>query len=116
MNTFIKLIPALALAALIPVSLQARSTTSAPYADGPKMTVRFGDLNLTRSHDVEVLYRRIRSAARLVCTDANSSAWGDNHIKNWIKCFNGTTEDAVLRVNRPMLTALHHERTRPRVG
>jgi UrcA family protein len=115
MNAFTRLIPTLALAALIPGLAQASTANRGLYPDGPSKIVRFADLDLANPHDVEVLYRRIRSAAHLVCIDSSAS-WDGSRNRNWTECFNGTMEDAVRRVNRPMLTALHQQRTKPRVG
>jgi UrcA family protein len=36
-------------------------------SDVPRVTVRFGDLDLSKPQGAETLYRRIRSAARQVC-------------------------------------------------
>jgi UrcA family protein len=111
MNAFTKLIPTLALAALIPGLSQASTADLGLTTGSPSMIVRFADLDLAKPHDVEVLYRRIRSAAHLVCNES-SEPWDGSRIRNWIKCFKGTTEAAVQRVNRPMLTALHQQRTK----
>ncbi len=115
MNTVIKLIPAVALAALFLASPQAQSAPSTRPIDGPHKTVRFGDLNLSKPHDVEVLYRRIRIAARIVCTAASGS-WDSRQSRNWLRCFSGATEEAVLRVNQPTLTAFHGEQTKRGAG
>jgi UrcA family protein len=107
-NTFIKLIPAVALAALFLSPAQAGNEPSSRHTDGTKMTVRFGDLNLSKPHDAEILYHRIRIAAVVVCrAEVESSDVARN--RNWIKCLNGATDEAVRRVNRPTLTALHQE-------
>ena len=108
MNTCIKLIPILALAALLS-GLSPVSNAASIHSGGPKMTVRFADLNLTKPQDVEVLYRRIRLAARLVCTDA-SDPWDVARNRRWTRCFNSAMENAIQLVDRPVLTALHQER------
>jgi UrcA family protein len=114
MNAFI-LIPVLALTALGIGSSQARAANGSMSADAPAMTVRFADLDLTKPQDAAVLYQRIRFAARLVCNTA-SSPWDGSQVRNWARCFNSAVEEAVLRVDRPALTALYRERTKPANG
>lgn len=114
MNSFI-LIPALALILLGLGSPPARGANGSMSADTPAMTVRFADLDLAKPQDVAALYRRIRSAARLVC-NAAGVPWDVRQVRNWTRCFNRAVEEAVLRVDRPALTALYRERTKPANG
>lgn len=51
-----------ALLALAATTAQANSTTQ----------VAFGDLNLSRPQDAQILADRLRTAAKLVCLDTNS--------------------------------------------
>lgn len=65
-------------------------------------TVRFADLNLASPRDVEELYRRIEYAARKVCVD---------HVRGWHDCYKQAVTNAVARIDRAPLTALHRSRT-----
>jgi UrcA family protein len=114
MNGF-ALIPALALTTLGLGLAPARAAPTGMPADTPAMTVRFADLDLAKPQDVAALYRRIRSAARLVCNTA-SAPWDVSQARNWTRCFNSAVETAVLGVDRPALTALYRERTRAADG
>jgi UrcA family protein len=70
--------------------------------------VRYADLDLSKPQDVSILYKRISRAARDNCgTDA--AAW-DGRTSLLKKCIGQTIEDAVNRINKPLLTALHRER------
>jgi UrcA family protein len=67
-------------------------------------TVKFADLNVDTPAGVEVLYRRINSAARRVCGYEAASVYANS---NWQNCIRPTVDAAVAKVNNPMLTALH---------
>jgi UrcA family protein len=67
-------------------------------------TVKFADLKVDTPAGVEVLYRRIISAARRVCSNEGSSIYV---YSNWQNCVRPTVDAAVAKVNNPMLTALH---------
>jgi UrcA family protein len=74
--------------------------------------VRFGDLNLMSDDGAKTLYQRIKLAARQVCDGA------DDHFGNYEyrKCINKAVDEAVAKVNRPTLHALHQSRRSPQVG
>ena len=65
-------------------------------------TVKFADLDLSNRTDAHVLYRRIRAAARVVCsyhffaTDTDKAG-----------CERDATADAVTRINEPALSAVY---------
>ncbi len=67
--------------------------------------VRFGDLNLSSDAGVRALYKRIRQAARKVCSQANDSVHLEQ--RNFRACQDKAVADAVGKVNRPSLTAMH---------
>jgi len=70
--------------------------------------VRFGDLNLDARAGAEVLYRRIRTAARDVCGSAERSG---SHIRSaaWEECVTSAVRTAVYHVDRPLLTGYYLE-------
>jgi UrcA family protein len=83
------------------------ATASARTAEpGPSTTVRFADLNVQSSEGVRILYARIRGAAEALC-GPRWSVWDARRMWEWKECYDGTIEDAVARVNQPMLTDLH---------
>jgi UrcA family protein len=73
-------------------------------------TVRFADLDLSRPEGVASLYARIRRTAHDICGDAN----GSTSLKD--RCIARTIEDAINRINKPPLTALHTEHLKHALG
>jgi UrcA family protein len=76
------------------------------FADEPTSseTVKFADLKVDTPAGAEVLYRRIQSAARRVCSYDATSIQGRSV---WQNCVAPTVAAAVANVNNPLLTALH---------
>ena len=106
-------------AALIAVSLIACGHAVA--ADAVKLapqsvdtdagtTVRVADLDLSKQQDVARLYARVSLAARDICGDGN----GRMSLEK--RCIAKTIDDAVSRINRPTLTALHAEHLKRALG
>ena len=66
-------------------------------------TVKFADLDISNPSGALVLYRRIRAAARVVCsyhfflTDTGKA-----------RCVRDATADAVTRINQPALSAVYN--------
>ncbi len=73
-------------------------------------TVRFADLDLSKPEDLARLYARISRTARDICGDAD----GRTSLKG--RCIAKTIEDAVNRINKPPLTALHTEHLKHALG
>lgn len=71
--------------------------------------VSYADLNLSNPEGVRTLYRRIQAAARNVCTQSNDTL----HIEhiNFRKCMAQAVDEAVTRLNKPELTAMHRSGT-----
>ena len=107
-----KLFATLTFAALASLSLQAGAAEPATPAGNSGIKVSFDDLDFNNSAAVADLYRRIQLSARLACTDA-SSPWDATRQKNLERCYSATLEDAVSKVNRPQLTALHRGESKP---
>jgi len=79
-------------------------STSVKAEDAPSKTVRFSDLDITKSDGAKVLYSRIRAAARNVC---ELSTGTDPILRVAIKgCIEKAVDKAVKDVNAPMLTRL----------
>jgi len=80
-------------------------STSVEAEDVPSKTVRFSDLDITKSDGAKVLYIRIRAAARNVCELSTSR---DPILRPAVKgCIDKAVDKAVKDVNAPMLTQLH---------
>ena len=79
-------------------------------AEGPRQrVVDYSDLNLASARGVETLYRRIASAARVVCEPSINLGY---HQKAEARiCATKAVLDAVRDVNDAGLTAYHLERT-----
>ena len=79
-------------------------STSVQAEDAPSKTVRFHDLDITKSEGAKVLYSRIRAAARDVC---EVSTGGDPILRPAMKaCIEKAIDKAVKDVNAPLLTNL----------
>ena len=107
-STAITLIAISLIAAGRALAADPRDFASRSIENKAGIRVRYVDLDLSKPKDVSILYKRISRAARDNCgTDA--AAW-DGRTSLLQKCVGQTIEDAVNRINKPLLTALHHER------
>ena len=89
-------------------------STSVEAEDVPTKTVRFSDLDITKSDGAKVLYSRIRAAARDVC---ELSTGADPIMRAAIKaCIDKAVDKAVKDVNAPMLTYLRFGSTDVRLA
>ena len=85
--------------------LLASSISAVSVADpsAATRTVTFSDLNISTPSGAHLLYRRIRSAAQVVCshhfflTDTDKA-----------RCVRDATADAVTRINQPALSAVYN--------
>jgi UrcA family protein len=78
-------------------------------ADLPAKTVSYGDLNLQRHEGVATLYRRIQTAANLVCSQVNERP--PQIALRLRHCASDATTRAVSEVGVPALTTLHAQHT-----
>jgi len=79
-------------------------STSVEAEDVPSKTVRFSDLDITKSDGAKVLYSRILAAARDVCALSTGS---DPILRPAVKgCIDKAVDKAVKDVNAPLLTQL----------
>ena len=101
-----------AIARLGPAETLALSFATASRADNgtapPQVIVKFGDLDVSNSQGAAALYRRIHGAALNVCSrmyvDRQSYKWHEN------ACLQKVIGDAVIKVNRPALSAVFASR------
>lgn len=86
-------------------ALGALATANAAGDDPPTRLVRYGDLDLTRMDGVISLYRRIRGAARDVCSPMAAS---DLVAQAFVRdCEEHAIASAVADVNAPLLTSYY---------
>lgn len=77
----------------------------------PSVTVSYRDLDISKPWGLEVLYSRIQSAARGVCSlDQPPRELARAHAAR--TCYRSAVDNAVNQINRPMLTALHRVKSR----
>jgi UrcA family protein len=70
--------------------------------------VKFGDLDLTHSAGVSVLYARLQAAARRVCSPENPLELSS--VRAVHECERTAITRAVIDVNVPTLTSYHREK------
>jgi UrcA family protein len=87
-------------------SLTLADPPKGPPAIEKSTIVRIADLNLDSPEGARALYSRIRSAAESLCGE-QFSLWDGNRSREWDDCYRTTIERAVVKVNRPVLTAVH---------
>ena len=80
----------------------------------PGITVSYGDLDLSSPAGAQVLYQRIKGAARTVCAPLESKQLKVQAL--WRACFEEAVANAVSKVDRPMLTAVHKAASRTATG
>ena len=96
------LICALALAAA-PVAVGAATLDDEA---GPAVTIRYGDLDLSRSHDAKVLLQRIDDASMQACgADFRSNAAEWSTVRR-SACFSETMAKTVSQIGAPTLSAV----------
>jgi UrcA family protein len=70
--------------------------------------VSYADLDLSKPAGAQALYSRIKRAAREVCGSPDYYRYV-SPPEAWRKCVDTAIADAVAKVDRPSLTALHQE-------
>ena len=105
-------VPCALLAVLLgSVSACADAYAALPRYDVATRTVKFGDLDLTRSAGVAALYSRIQNAARAVCEPAVSLG-ARNSLLLARRCMEQSITRAVADVNAPALTSYYLTKTK----
>ncbi len=100
-------VPCAMLAILLgPLSACADAYAAQPGYEFAKRTVKYGDLDLTRSAGAATLYSRIQAAARAVCEPVSSSGRRDSFALTR-RCVDQSITRAVADVNAPALTGYH---------
>jgi UrcA family protein len=86
---------------------------SEPMAPTPTQSqvVRYADLNVATEKGAKILYLRIRYAAETLCE--STATWGK---KQGDVCVNKAVNDAVARVDAPLLTQYSRLRSKDKAG
>jgi len=87
------------------------SVASAADSGAASRTVKFADLNISTPSGAHVLYRRIRAAAEVVCSDYFFLTDTDK-----ARCVRDAIADAVTKINQPALTAVFNANNKPSAG
>ena len=73
--------------------------------DAPKIVVSLAGMEMSNPKGAELVYGRIRTAAKIVCRMDQSRE--PQQIARARACFRVAMDDAVGQANRPVLSALH---------
>lgn len=95
-------------AALITLGVFPQAYAGKYNVETVTVTVKFGDLDLNKPAGISELYNRIRGAADKACGSRPSGQglWFQNNFR---ECREIAVADAVTRINRGPLTALHQQ-------
>jgi UrcA family protein len=92
---------------VLTIASSALYAGSAPDEIRHSLTVHYVDLNLNKPAGVAALYRRITVAATRVC--GQRALTGSSYpLPDYTRCYDAAIETAVVRVDRPQLTAYYH--------
>jgi UrcA family protein len=83
----------------------SHASTATPDQDAPKIVVRYAGLDLAQPRDAQRLYRRIQTAAQLVCE--NYRPEGAAGMTRYQACINNAVTRAVEDVNATRVTEIH---------
>jgi UrcA family protein len=95
-------------AAVAPIATwcaNADSTTDDP----PRIVVSLAGFDLASQKGADAMYRRIQSAAKIVCRVNESRE--QPRIARARACYRSAIDDAVAQANRPLLSEVHARRT-----
>jgi UrcA family protein len=81
---------------------------AADSSDLPRVTVKFGDLNLSNPEGATALYRRINAAAREVCKSYDIGRGNFTLPASANPCVRKAIGDAVTKVGHPALLAIYN--------
>ena len=72
--------------------------------DSPSITVRFGDLDLTRNEGLSSLYTRLSHAAKSVCREMAPDSANGVRVQRYTACIDQAIKGAVAKINQPAFT------------
>lgn len=79
------------------------------------ISISYAELDVSTPQGLEVLYTRIKRAAKSVC-GFDRAPLTTSRGRHSLACYQSTVEDAVRQANRPTLTALHRAKTKSALG
>lgn len=90
-------------------TLAALLASAATTAQAESSTqVQFGDLNLSRPQDVQILADRLQTAAKMVCFDTNRPVAGKAIMRECVnEAVSAATAQIEERIEQHMLSAIH---------
>jgi UrcA family protein len=100
---------ALGASVLALVAAPAASVSAQPE-QSPSVTVKYSDLNISNREGARTVYRRIESTARNLCGD-EPDIHDVGALHSWRACVNTSVDNAVGRLDAPMVTALNGGRS-----
>jgi len=107
MTKTLKTVPAI-LSACVLLVLSGQAAAQNPrLPDLPRATIDVSDLDLNKPGDAEILYGRIRQAARRVCTLEHDNWYDKARLRHRNRCVEAAVEHAVYRARQPQLTLVH---------
>jgi UrcA family protein len=108
MKTIIKSMTSVIASSVVTLGCMGFATSSQAAEPGEALTkiVAYGDLNLDSDQGAKVLYARLRTAARSVCSPFESRELTAELI--WQTCFDHAVSAAVTQINKNKVTALHN--------
>ena len=99
---------ALTFLTLLTVDVRAAEPEVAPA----KVIVHYSDTAFGTAEGTAQVYRKLKSAARMVCGINDGARLTLDHSIAAKNCFDAALADAVRRINRPMLTSVHESSAR----
>lgn len=97
---------------ILALGLGSQLTQAAPPQDVHLIDVHFADLDLIRSEGAAALYQRIEAAAKTVCSSLDARDVASQ--MRFRGCVQTAISSAIVKVDRPALTAYHKARTQGR--
>jgi UrcA family protein len=101
---------ALAAAAAVTLTAWHGAALGGSQDETKAVVVRFADLDLNQSRDIQVLYHRINLAAGVACGQRELTG-SRLPLPSWQRCVASAVDSAVSRVDRPALNAYHRAHT-----
>jgi UrcA family protein len=93
-------------------ALSSAEVFSAPaYFPGASIKIKYSSSELERDDGVMNVYRNIRSAARMVCEEADLRDLPRR--REYRQCYDIAVDTAVAKIGNARLTALHHGNIAP---
>jgi UrcA family protein len=95
---------AIALTFAMLLTVDARATETAGAA--PSITISYSDVNFLTNEGAAKVHRALKNAARRVCGIGNGAELLSIRVARQ-ECYEATLSDAVQKIDRPTLTAVH---------